>query len=123
MKVAIIVLSDPKAGDEALGRLFNALAFASEANSKGDHAEIVFAGAGTRWPGELTKLGHPMNALFQSVRTLVKGASCGCASVFGATEQVKSCDVPELKDNAVPGTPGVASFLHYVKAGWQTLVF
>jgi hypothetical protein len=30
MKIAIFVVSDPKAGEEALGRVFNALALARE---------------------------------------------------------------------------------------------
>ncbi len=51
MKTAIVILSDPKGGDESLGRLFNGLATAHEAMQAGDQVEIVFNGAGTRWPG------------------------------------------------------------------------
>jgi hypothetical protein len=55
MKTAIIILSDPKSGSEdALGRVFNALALASECKQKGDEVAVVFNGAGTRWPAELT---------------------------------------------------------------------
>jgi hypothetical protein len=123
MKLAVVVMSDPKGGEEALGRVFNAMALASEAQRRGDKTEIVFAGAGTRWPSELSKLGHPAGALFQSVRPLVKGASCGCAAVFGATEGVQAAGVPELKDNALEGTPGLASVRSYLEGGWQTMVF
>lgn len=85
MKTAIIILSDPKSGaEEALGRVFNALALASESKQKGDEVAVVFNGAGTRWPAELTKRSHPANGLYNSVRDVVKGASCGCAEVFGA---------------------------------------
>ena len=63
MKTAIIILSDPKNGsEEALGRVFNALALASECQQKGDEVAVVFNGAGTRWPAELTKLSHPATA-------------------------------------------------------------
>ena len=56
MKTAIIILSDPKSGsEEALGRVFNALALASECKQKGDEVAVVFNGAGTRWPAELTQ--------------------------------------------------------------------
>lgn len=58
MKHAIVILSDPKGGEEALGRAFNALAFAADAEKAGDEVQMLFAGAGTRWPAELTKLGH-----------------------------------------------------------------
>jgi predicted peroxiredoxin len=123
MKTAIIILSDPKAGDEALGRLFNALALADEAVKAGDEVEIVFNGAGTRWPAELAKLTHPAHALYQALRETIRGASCGCAAVFGATEGVAACGVPLLKDKALTGTPGISNLRRYLVEGWQTLTF
>lgn len=123
MNLAIIILSDPKNGEEALGRAFNALALAAEAASKGDQVNVLFAGAGTRWPAELTKLSHPVNALYNVVRPNIVGASCGCSAVFGATEDVAACGLPELKDHALAGTPGLASLRRYLAEGWQTLVF
>src|SRR5271169_1185845 len=47
MKIAII-LSDPKGGEEALGRVFNALAVAHQALQVRDEVEIVFNGAGAQ---------------------------------------------------------------------------
>jgi len=123
MKTAIIVLSDPKAGEEALGRVFNALAVAQEAMASGDEVELVFNGAGTRWPEELTKLTHPANALYNAVRPAVKGASCGCAAVFGATSGVEACGLPLIKDKALAGTPGISNLRRYLADGWETLVF
>ena len=123
MKTAIIILSDPQGGDEALGRVFNGLAVAQEATQAGDTVEIVFNGAGTRWPAELAKLSHPANALHNAVRNAVKGASCGCAEVFGAAESVKACGVPLLKDKALAGTPGISNLRTYLANGWRTLIF
>jgi hypothetical protein len=124
MKTAIIIISDPKANtDEANGRAFNALSLAQECLKAGDEVEVNFIGPGTRWPGEMTRAGHPFNALYNSVREVVVGASCGCAAAFGATESVKACGVPEKKDNAVPGTPGLLSVRRYLAEGWQTAVF
>lgn len=123
MKLAIIILSDPHNGDEALGRAFNGLALAAEATSKGDEVNIVFAGAGTRWPANCTKVNHPANALYNAVRPSIAGASCGCSAVFGATTDVAACGLPEINDNALSGTPGLASIRRYVADGWQTLVF
>ena len=123
MKIAIIILSDPKNGDEALGRVFNALAVAQEAQEHDDDVEIVFNGAGTRWPEELAKLSHPANALYNVVRNSVKGASCGCAAVFGATKGVESCGLPLLKDKELAGTPGLSDIRRYAADGWQTLIF
>jgi predicted peroxiredoxin len=123
MKIAIIILSDPKAGEEALGRALNALATAHEALQSGDEVEVVFNGAGTRWPEELTKISHPANGLYNTVRETVKGASCACAAIFGATKSVEACGLLLIKDQALPGTLGAANIRRYVAEGWQTLIF
>src|SRR5215831_1394299 len=45
-KAAIIVMSDPKAGsEEALGRLFNALAAVYDFKQRGDEVTLLFQGA------------------------------------------------------------------------------
>ncbi len=124
MKTAIVILSDPKGGaEEALGRVFNALALAAESKQQGDEVAVVFNGPGTRWPAELTKLTHPANGLYQSVRDVVKGASCACAEVFGATDGVRSCGVKSVNDNALPGTAGLLSLRRYLADGWHVVVF
>ena len=63
------------------------------------------------------------STLYEAVRDVVKGASCGCAEVFGATKGVESCGVPLLREHALAGTPGVASFRKYVVDGFQTYLF
>lgn len=124
MKTAVIIITDPQSGtDEANGRLFNALSLAQEAKEAGDEVAIVFVGAGTRWPGELSKLGNPFHGLYNLVRDKVVGASCACAAVFGATESVQACGIPTLKQNPIPTTAGLASVRHFLAEGWQTLVF
>ena len=123
MKIAIIILSDPKNGDEALGRIFNALAVAHEGLQRADEVEIVFNGAGTRWPQELAKLSHPANSLYNAVRGSVKGASNACAAVFGAASGVEACGLPLLKEKTLTGTPGLSNIRRYVAEGWETLVF
>lgn len=123
MKIAIAITSDPQAGDDALGRAFQGLALAAESRQHGDQVEVVFLGAGTRWPAAASKLGHPLHGLFDSVRPNVKGASCGCADVFGAASGVEACGVPKLKDFALAGTSGLASMRTYLAEGWHTLVF
>jgi hypothetical protein len=124
MKLALFVLSDPRSGDaEALGRLLNALALASESKRAGDEVALVFAGAGTRWPQELGQLGHPARTLYDSVRDVVAGASRGCAEVFGARAGVEASGLPLLTDHALVGTAGVASLRRYLAGGFTTLVF
>lgn len=124
MKTAITIIADPKSGtDEALGRLLNALVYARESAEAGDEVAIVFTGPGTRWPAELAKPGHPAGELYQSVRAHVVGASCGCATVFGATEGVEAAGVPLLKQYTLPGVPPVASYRGLVTQGWNVSLF
>jgi hypothetical protein len=123
MKLAVIIISDPKSGEESLARVFNGLAVAAEAKHSGDEIELSFIGTGTRWPAELSQLNHPANSLYNEVRELVIGASCACAQVFGATESLQASGVEEKKDNALAGTPGLLSVRRYLNDGWQVLIF
>lgn len=123
MKLAIAITSDPNSGDDGLGRAFQGLALAAEGKKHGDQVEVVFVGAGTRWPAVASKLGHPLHGLYQAVRDSVAGASCGCADVFGAAEGVEACELPKLKDHALEGTSGLASLRRYLAEGWNTMVF
>jgi hypothetical protein len=123
MKLAVIIISDPKSGEEALARVFNGLAVAAEAKQAGDEIELSFIGTGTRWPAELTKVSHPANGLYNEVRELVIGASCACAQVFGATESLQVSGVEEKKDNALAGTPGLLSVRRYLVEDWNVLIF
>ena len=124
MKAAIVVLSDPKTGSEdALGRVFNALAAAYDFKQLGDDVTILFQGAGTRWIGELSKTEHPAHALFEEVKDKVAGASSGCADVFGATEEVEKLGFELIKDNPVPGTSSLPSLRKLASEGYPVLTF
>jgi len=124
MKTAIIVMSDPATGsDEALGRVFNALAAASDFMSRGAEVRLLFQGAGTRWVAELTKEGHPAHALYTAVRDSVVGASAGCAAFFDATEGVVHAGLDLVSENPVPGTPGLPSLARLAEDGYQILTF
>jgi len=123
MKAAIIVLSDPKGGEESLGRVFNALAAAYDYRVKGDEVSVLFQGAGSRWVAELTKTDHPAHGLFDAVKDSLAGVSCGCAEVFGATEEVEKSAFDFVKDNAVPGTAGLPSLRKLAADGYTILSF
>ncbi len=124
MKAAIIVLSDPKSGsEEALGRVFNALAAAYDVKNSGDEVTLLFQGTGTRWIGELQKEDHPAHALFEAVRDKVAGVSCACAEVFGATEEVEKSGFDLITDNAVPDTSGLPSLNKLHADGYTILTF
>jgi hypothetical protein len=114
MKAAIVILTDAQSGsDEATGRVFNALAAAQDFKQRRANVQVVFQGAGTRWPSVLANREHPAHGLYESVKDLVGGVSCGCADVFGATGDVEACGLELATDLAIPGTRGLASI-----AGW-----
>src|SRR3712207_6718160 len=99
----IIALSDPSGGDEALGRVFNALAAAYDFKRQGHPVQLVFQGAGTRWASVLAAPEHPVHALYKAVEDTVFGASAGCSTVFGAREEVERQGLSLIATNPVPG--------------------
>lgn len=124
MKQAIIVMSDPSNGsEEALGRVFNALAAAYDAKQAGDDVTLQFQGTGTRWAGELVKPDHPAHALYKAVEDTVAGISCGCADVFGASDAVEASGLDLIRDNPIPGTSGLASMRRLAADGYSIVVF
>ena len=124
MKAAIIVLSDPKSGtEEALGRVFNGLSAAYDFKQRDDEVTILFHGAGTRWIGELSKSEHPAHTLFEEVKDKVAGVSCGCADVFGGSEEAEKSGFDLIKGNPVPGTSGLPSLRNLIAEGYSILTF
>jgi DsrE/DsrF/DsrH-like protein len=122
-KTAIVVLSDPQAGEEALGRLFNALAATYDFKQKQQDVQLVFQGTGTRWTGLLTKPDHPAHALYKAVEDRVAGVSAGCADIFGAREDAQRNGFSLIAANAVPGTSGLPSLASYVSEGYAVVTF
>lgn len=124
MKAAIVVLSDPQSGgQEALGRVFNALAAAYDFRQRQVPVSIYFQGTGTRWPAVLGKVDHPVHALFQAVQEDVVGVSCGCADVFGARDEAVKNGFDLITDNSVPGTSGLPSLGKLAADGYTVLTF
>ena len=124
MKAAILVLSDPNHGqEEALGRVFNALATAFDYQQSGADVKVIFNGTGTRWIAELSKPENPVHTLFEAVKDTIAGVSCGCADVFGSAEEVETSGFDYLTDNAVPGTRGLPSVHKLASEGYAILTF
>ena len=123
-KTAVIVLSDPKSGsEESAGRLFNALAAVYDFKQRGDEVQLLFAGAGTRWAGELVKSEHPFYNLFEAVKDKVAGVSCGCADAFGAQDGVAASGLDLVTENSVPNTSGLPSLARLTDEGYTILTF
>ena len=122
-KTAIVVLSDPEGGEEALGRVFNALAATYDFKEQHQDVQLVFQGTGTRWTAVLTRPDHPAHALYKAVEDKVAGVSAGCAVVFGATADAERNGFSLIATNTVPGTPGLVSLAAYAADGYTILTF
>lgn len=124
MKAAIVVLSDPAGGsEEALGRLFNALASAHDFKSQGDDVTVLFQGAGTRWPAVVAEPDHPANGLYTAVLDRVAGVSAACSDVFGAAEGAAKRGIRRVSGNEVAGTAGLPSLRRLAEEGYTVLTF
>jgi hypothetical protein len=123
MKAAIVILSDPKGGEDAAGRAFNGLGTAYELKRRGDDVTVVFQGAGTRWASALAMKSHPFNGLFELVKDKVAGVSCGCADVFGARQDAENAGFKVMTDNQIPGTSGTAGIGALAAQGYTVLTF
>lgn len=122
-KTAIVVLSDPNAGEEALGRVFNALAATYDFKQKHQEVQLLFQGTGTRWAGLLNKADHPAHALYKAIEDKVAGVSTACSVVFGAREDAERNGFTMLASNPVPNTPGLPSLESYASQGYTILTF
>jgi len=122
-KIAIVVLSDPGGGDDALGRVFNALAATYDFKQKQHDVQLLFQGAGTRWTGVLTKADHPAHALYKAIEDKVAGASLACSVFFGARDAAQANGLSLIADNPVPGTQGLPSLADYAADGFRILTF
>lgn len=123
-KTAVVVFSDPKSGgEEALGRLFNAMFLTQELKDKDQQVALIFQGAGSRWPAELAKPAHPAHALYNAVRDKVAGVCGGCADVFGATQGAEGTGLPLVRDRSLPGTNGILDLSRYLDQGFRLVTF
>jgi hypothetical protein len=97
MKTAIVILSDPaNGGEEAPGRVYNALATAYDCKARGTDVTVLFQGA---------------------------GASAGCAALFDSTDEVTDSGHSLIGENPVPGTPGLPGIARLVNDGYSVVTF
>ncbi len=123
-KTTIVVLSDPASGgDEALGRMLNALFLTGALQDKGAEVALVFQGAGTRWPLELGRIDHPAHALYQSVLTSATGVCGGCADAFGATESLTAAGIALTRERDIPGVGKIIDLSRAIEGDGRLILF
>jgi hypothetical protein len=116
-KIALIVYAGTE-GMESMGRLSNALMFASEAASNGDDLKLIFAGTGARWIGELEKPEHRFHELYSEVKPHITGVCAHCADVFQAREAIEAAGIALIDEYRQH-----PSLRKLTLAGYQVLTF
>ena len=123
MKAAIVVLADPTGGDDALGRVFNALAAAKDFEERGDDVSVLFQGSGTRWPAVLADETHPAYSLYAALQGSIVGASDACATVFAARDGVTDAGLELIDENHIDGVGGLPSLARLSANGYAVPTF
>ena len=119
----MLFFSDPKSGEEALGRLFNGMFLTHELKEKGEEVALIFRGAGSRWPAEIARPDHPAHALHLAVHDKIAGVCGGCADVFGATEGAQATGLPLVRERKIAGTTGILDLSSYLSDGYRLVTF
>ena len=119
----MVVLADPAGGDDAAGRVFNALAVTGDLRRDGEDVTVIFQGAGTRWAALLAEPDHPFHDLFVTVRPAVAGVSDACATFFGARDAAVEAGFELVTGNPVEGVGELASLARLIADGYRILTF
>jgi hypothetical protein len=122
-KTAVVVLSDPSGGDEAVGRVFNALAAAKDFAETGNEVTVLFQGAGTRWAGVLADPGHPLHGLYTAVWPSIAGVSDACATFFDARDGAVAAGLDAVAEHHVDGFGDLPSLAALAADGFAVLTF
>ncbi|MBI1367116.1 MAG: hypothetical protein GC162_00530 [Planctomycetes bacterium] len=92
-KIAIVLLADTVSTAD-IGRMVSALTAAEEFIEAGDEVEIMFDGAGTKWPIELSMPMHGRHELFNFLRDRIMGVCASCAEAYGMKHYLENLDLP-----------------------------
>jgi hypothetical protein len=123
MKTAILVLSGPMAGKEALSHVFKALAAAHRSIERGEEVRVLCLGAGTRWVHELSQTNNPAHGLLNLVKGQVAGIFRVCSEVFGAADGVQASELGFVNDNPTPATAGMPRVSRLMEEAFTVLVY
>ncbi|WP_028608805.1 DsrE family protein [Paenibacillus harenae] len=110
-----------QANQQDVGKAVHGLLYGQELHDEGFQVEILFDGAGTEWPNELSKADHPFHALYKQVMKsgIVKGGCQACSGFHNIEEEMQGAGV-SLIGNAKTG--GHIPFAQYMKDGFIPIV-
>lgn len=116
-KVAVVLLADTETlGD--MGRMANAISVVQEFKEAGDEVQLIFDGAGVKWPPALQDPGHKYHKPYGEVQDKVAGVCQYCAKAFGVADAIEQSGLPFADEHK-----GHPSFRELVRAGYQVITF
>ncbi|MDQ0899145.1 MULTISPECIES: hypothetical protein [unclassified Paenibacillus] len=116
-KYVIIV----QANQQDVGKAVHGLLYGQELHDEGFEVEILFDGAGTEWPNELSKADHPFNALYKQVMKsgIIKGGCQACSGFHEIEEEIQEAGVSLIGNEK---TGGHIPFVQYIKDGFFPII-
>jgi hypothetical protein len=116
-KIAVFIY-EPVSGD--LSRAFRGLSTANEFIQAGDDVKVIFDGSGVESVAAIVDPAHPLNGLYNSIKSNVEGACgfCSIAPSHNVKSKLDDAGIKLLTDNN-----GEASVRKYVREGYTILNF
>lgn len=110
-----------QANQQDLGKAVHGLLYGQELHEEGFEVAVLFDGAGTEWPHELSKADHPFNGLYKQVLKsgIVKGGCQACSGFFDVEDEIQEAGI-SLVGNELTG--GHIPFAQYIKDGFFPIV-
>jgi hypothetical protein len=116
-KVAIVVLAGT-GQEDSMGRIVNALMAVKELKENNDDVQLIFSGIGTTWLAELSRPEQQLHEVYNAVKDNIAGACGFCATVYNATDAIKTCGI-----NILEGYGTNMSYLKLINDGYQVIIF
>ncbi|WNQ09583.1 hypothetical protein MJA45_18335 [Paenibacillus aurantius] len=110
-----------QANSHDVGKAVHGLLYGQELHEQGFEVDILFDGAGTEWPNELSKANHPFNGLYKQVvkSGIVKGGCQACSGFHDVENEIQEAGVPLVGHEE---TGGHLPFAQYIKDGYFPIV-
>lgn len=111
-----------QATQQEVGKAVHGLLYGQELHEEGFEVDILFDGAGTEWPNELSKADHPFNAVYKQVvkSGIIKGGCKACSDFHNVVEEMEEAGVSVSAGNE--GNGGHIPFAQYIKNGYFPII-
>ncbi|QYR19130.1 hypothetical protein KZ483_14220 [Paenibacillus sp. sptzw28] len=110
-----------QANQQDVGKAVHGLLYGQELHDEGYEVEVLFDGAGTEWPSELSKADHPFNSLYKQVMKsgIIKGGCQACSGFHDIEDEIQKAGVSLV---GIEKTGGHIPFAQYIKDGFLPII-